>query len=128
MIRTARHKAFWLNTIKLLVIVFALNASTGFSACCVDIQNDGPNQLVKTDMAANNMPCHGGQTEQSNDLDITNNLDKSACCASCIITALPLTQLTSNLNPSPSNITSAFQYFISSNIAPPFRPPIFHLS
>lgn len=122
MIRTARHKTFWLNTIKLLVIVFTLNASTGFSACCINANNDGANTSSKTDMTSASMPCHGGQAEQTP--DVGSNLDNNACCSSCIMTALPLNQLASSSAPLLSTTVNTFQYFISCDITPPFKPPI----
>lgn len=108
MSRCNRQSAGWL---KLLVFVFAMNASLGYSACCVDL-----------DTAA------GAADESCHETDTAADGADSQCCSACVVSmirseqvkparALPVRQL------SPLTLVRVPGY-----LDPPYRPPIADLS
>lgn len=112
--------------LQLLVLVFGMNASLGYGACCSDMSADMDSMAAKSEqtmqMAADLPPCH----QQVDDGDSSQDLN--SCCATCVI-GLPSLQLgyvTADFL-APEYI-APFSYYLSSSVEPLFRPPIFHLS
>lgn len=113
--------------LQLLVLVFGMNASLGYGACCADMGSDmnamGGDAEHAMQMAEDVPPCH----KQSSD-DAKQPQDLNACCATCVM-GMPSLEL-GYVAPSfiAPDYVAPFSYYVSSNIDPLFRPPIFHLS
>lgn len=97
--------------LKILVIVFAMNATLSYGACCIEM-----------DLASNEekMPCHSADNDERE--------DKSKCCSVCVVMVLPLEQVKPIVESLSSKVSAEQVLFISNNVDPPFRPPINHLS
>ena len=121
-----RHRGL---LIKALLFVFAMHTSIGYAACCM---------AEEPAKAQTSMPCHDNSkvitaTDFNTDTNIdTDNsatpIDYQNCCASCAALALPA-NLSKPLSSKANNQhADTLLNFISSNIAPLFRPPITQLS
>lgn len=126
--------------LQLLVLVFGMNASLGYGACCLamlDGVDDAAPVLVS--QLEDVPPCHKQQSAEPAPAmadqgpstsvvahPIPSNSD--TCCSSCVI-GMP------NFEPvyigpafSQPRYVAPHSFYISSAVAPLFRPPIFQLS
>ena len=95
--------------LKILLLSLVLNSGVAYSACSMDMPETTEQQQ---------MPCHSDNAEEK---------DKN-CCSACLVMLLP-TEL-KNSNSHAANSISVNPPFLSitTNIPPPFRPPITHLT
>ena len=121
-----RHRGL---LIKALLFVFAMHTSIGYAACCM---------AEEPAKAQTSMPCHNNdKANAATDVNTDTNIDADHSapsidyqnyCASCTAIAIP-TNLSKPISSKANNLhADTLLNFISSNIAPLFRPPITHLS
>lgn len=103
--------------LKIFVIVFFMNATLGYSACCTGM--DGVGGVDSTQSEAK-MPCH------DSDEDAPAELEK--CCSACLTIVPPPEHVISAVGLADTGVPFALLIFIPRNIAPPYRPPIALLS
>lgn len=105
-----RHSAILL---KLLILVFTLNVAFSYGACCIE--------PLDTEQGQSEISCHSKaeKTAQS---------EQDECCDACIMMAVPISSENLTANYIQDNLNSTQLTFISSNTAPPLRPPITHFS
>lgn len=109
--------------LQLLVLVFGMNASLGYGACCAEMNAMSGEAEQVMQMAEDVPPCHKQPSDDANQPQ-----DLNSCCATCVM-GMPSLELdyvaAAFLAP---DYVAPFSYYVSSNIDPLFRPPIFHLS
>ncbi len=96
--------------LKLILIVFTLNVTVAYGACCLDTSQE------QSEAA---MPCHDTEAKVS--------VEDENCCAACF--NLPPSSGLHLISEHTHHDSSAPQTFYHINtLDPPFRPPIQHLS
>ena len=108
--RARRYKRLLLQ---LLLIVFSMNTTVVYGACCM--ASDASMTAGETQTS---MPCHEVKNDKHPDLE--------KCCAACFAMSLP----TSDPVPTGNSISKSDELpmLITGIPAPPFRPPITQLS
>ena len=107
MMHSARHSAIWLN---MLVVIFTMNSTVGYGACNLD------KDVAQTEAR---IPCHDADDAHA---------DHEKCCSACFVMVLPLQLVKPIVTNTDNRHPTGPVLLFSSNVDPPFKPPITHLS
>lgn len=113
--------------LKVLLLMFTINASFVFGACCA---------AVNSDLSEEQAPCHDSSDEGPSSFFETGGVDQSSdqhggtpdtCCSACTMMQA-CTQTVKRVEKVTDVDFSIMPLMLTaSNITPPFRPPILHL-
>ena len=113
--------------LKVILLMFTINASFVFGACC---------GTVKSDLSEEQAPCHDSSDEGPSSLFESRVADQSSghhdgiidtCCSACTMMQV-CTQTVKRVEKfTDVDFLILPLVFTASNITPPFRPPISHL-
>jgi hypothetical protein len=101
------------SILKILILALVLNSSVGYAYC-----ND--HMAAMLSQAQMTMPCH-------EDVEHPSELQQQ-CCEACLVVELPLTAYGSSVKSTNNNVDQLSFFFVSNNIPPAFKPPIYNLS
>lgn len=113
--------------LKVLLLMFTINASFVFGACCA---------TMNSDLSEEQAPCHDSSDEGPSSFFETGGVDQSSdqhggtpdtCCSACTMMQA-CTQTVKRVEKVTDVDFSIMPLMLTaSNITPPFRPPILHL-
>ena len=113
--------------LKVILLVFTINASFVFGACCA---------TVNSDLSEEQLPCHDLSDKGPSSLVEPAGVDQSSdqhdgtidpCCSACTMMQACTQTVKRVEKVTDVDFSNRPLMFTASNITPPFRPPILHL-